>query len=99
MLITYCTKECEVEPLTRRYVESRLLSEIGTGAAAKEIDRSHDHALDVVLDDNRISHLQRELLERPENYLRPVRVRDRREFHRNVDEDPSRRKAGRNRAA
>jgi hypothetical protein len=30
-----------------------------------------------VLDDNRISHHQRELLARPENHLRPVRVRER----------------------
>jgi ribosome-associated translation inhibitor RaiA len=30
--------------------------------------------LEIVLDDNRISQQQRRLLERPENYLRPVRV-------------------------
>ena len=32
-------------------------------------------AIEIVLDDNRISQHQRELLERPENYLRPVRFR------------------------
>ncbi len=31
-------------------------------------------ALDFVVDDNRISQLQREMLERPENYLRPIRL-------------------------
>jgi ribosomal subunit interface protein len=40
-------------------------------------DRPRDRALELVLDDNRISHHQREMLERPENYLRPVRVRER----------------------
>ena len=33
-------------------------------------------ALEIVLDDNRIAQQQREWLERPENYLRPVRVRE-----------------------
>lgn len=33
-------------------------------------------ALEVVLDGNRISQHQREMLERPENYLRPVVVRE-----------------------
>jgi ribosome-associated translation inhibitor RaiA len=33
-------------------------------------------ALELVLDDNKISQNQREWLERPENYLRPVRVRE-----------------------
>jgi ribosome-associated translation inhibitor RaiA len=33
-------------------------------------------ALQMVLDDNRISQLQREMLERPENYLRSVGVRE-----------------------
>ena len=33
-------------------------------------------ALEIVLDDNRISQHQREWLERPENYLRPVRFRE-----------------------
>jgi hypothetical protein len=37
----------------------------------------HDPTLELVLDDNRISHQQREILDRPENYLRPVRVRER----------------------
>lgn len=32
-------------------------------------------AIEIVLDDNRISQHQRELLERPENYLRPIRLR------------------------
>lgn len=33
-------------------------------------------ALEIVLDDNRITQQQRECLERPENYLRPIRVRE-----------------------
>jgi hypothetical protein len=33
-------------------------------------------ALEIVLDGNRISQHQREMLERPENYLRPVRIRE-----------------------
>jgi ribosomal subunit interface protein len=169
MLITFRTKGFEVEPLTRRYVESRLLSAIGqfrsriesvrvsldasrdrrasngavseiavhlrpsgsirsraehsemrvavdraigqvrselereiariprTVPTAKEIERSHDHTLDIMLDDNRISHHQRELLERPENYLRPVRVRERWRSHRDVEDDIGHRKAGRDR--
>jgi ribosomal subunit interface protein len=170
MLITFRTKGFEVEPLSRHYVESRLLSEIGrfrsriesvtvsldasrgrradsdgavseiavhlrpsgvirsraehsemrvavdraiaqvrpeleraiarmakTVAPAKKIDRSQDHALDVMLDDNRISHHQRELLERPENYLRPVRIRERWRSHRDVDDDIGHPKARRDR--
>jgi len=34
----------------------------------------HDRVLEIVLDGNRISHHQREMLERPENYLRPIRL-------------------------
>jgi hypothetical protein len=33
-------------------------------------------AREILLDDNRISRHQRELMERPENYLRPIRVRE-----------------------
>ena len=33
-------------------------------------------ALEIALDDNRTSHMQGEWLERPENYLRPIRVRE-----------------------
>ena len=33
-------------------------------------------ALEIVLDGNRISHETREMLERPENELRPVRIRE-----------------------
>ena len=40
-------------------------------------DRLHDHALEPALDDDRISHQQREMLDRPESYLRPVRVPER----------------------
>jgi ribosomal subunit interface protein len=149
MLIAFRTKGFEVEPLTKRYVESRLRSEIGefqirvdsvavsldasrgrtdsdgavseiavhlrpsggvrsraedadmrvavdraiahvraqlerelariprTVVSPQESDQSHDHALDILLDENRISVHHRELLERPENYLRPLRVRER----------------------
>ena len=33
-------------------------------------------AIEIVLDDNRISQHQREVLKRPENYLRPIRFRE-----------------------
>lgn len=36
-----------------------------------------DDALEIVLARNHLSHLLREFLERPENYLRPVRIRER----------------------
>ena len=39
-------------------------------------DTTTDDALEIVLDGNRISQHQREMLERPENYLRPVRIRE-----------------------
>jgi hypothetical protein len=37
---------------------------------------SGNGALEIVLDGNSISQQQREMLERPEHYLRPVRVRE-----------------------
>ena len=40
-------------------------------AAEAELD-----ALELVLDGNQISQQQREWLERPENYLRPIRIRE-----------------------
>lgn len=39
-------------------------------------DTTTDDAFEIVLDGNRISQHQREMLERPENYLRPVRIRE-----------------------
>lgn len=39
-------------------------------------DTTVSGALEIVLDNNRISHQMREMLERPENYLRPVRIRE-----------------------
>jgi hypothetical protein len=39
-------------------------------------DPAPQGALEIVLDGNRISQHQREMLERPENYLRPVRIRE-----------------------
>jgi ribosome-associated translation inhibitor RaiA len=39
-------------------------------------DRTAHGALEIALDGNRISQYQREVLERPENYLRPVRIRE-----------------------
>lgn len=39
-----------------------------TSALTQE-DSSHADRMELVLDDNRMSQLQRELLERPENYL------------------------------
>jgi ribosome-associated translation inhibitor RaiA len=46
----------------------------GSPPAARETTAGG--ALDFVLDDNVISHQQREMLERPENYLRPIRMRE-----------------------
>ena len=40
-------------------------------------NRRHERPLELVLDGNRISQWQREMLERPENYLRPVVIRER----------------------
>jgi ribosome-associated translation inhibitor RaiA len=57
-------------------------------AVEREVSRVHEvpdafrgvrvgaEALEIVLDENRISQLQRKLMERPANYLRPVRVRE-----------------------
>jgi ribosome-associated translation inhibitor RaiA len=39
-------------------------------------DQTVTGALEIVLDGNRISQYQREMLERPENYQRPVRIRE-----------------------
>jgi ribosome-associated translation inhibitor RaiA len=39
-------------------------------------DSTAQGALELVLDGNRISQHQREMLERPENYLRPIRIRE-----------------------
>jgi ribosome-associated translation inhibitor RaiA len=39
-------------------------------------DPTAQGAIEIVLDGNRISQHQREMLERPENYLRPVRIRE-----------------------
>lgn len=44
--------------------------------AAPAVGR-HENPLELVLDGNRISQWQREMLERPENYLRPVVIRER----------------------
>jgi ribosome-associated translation inhibitor RaiA len=43
-------------------------------AATEEVLASG--ALEIVLDNNRISHQTREMLERPEHHLRPVRIRE-----------------------
>ena len=45
-----------------------------------------DGELEIFLDDNRISQHLREMLERPENYLRPIRIRESWRL-RNVEED------------
>jgi hypothetical protein len=49
----------------------------GSPSAARVTgDPTAQRALDIVLDGNRISQHHREMLERPENYLRPVRIRE-----------------------
>ena len=40
------------------------------------VDDVGSDVLEIVLKDNWISQHQREMLERPENYLRPIRVRE-----------------------
>jgi ribosome-associated translation inhibitor RaiA len=54
----------------------REVSRLQAAPAAHRAASVGADALEIVLDDNRISQLQREWLERPENYLRPVRVRE-----------------------
>lgn len=50
-------------------------------------DRQHDRALELVPDEGRLSHYQREILERPENDLRPAWVRERWKPPSGEDED------------
>ena len=76
------------EHLDMRVVVDRAIAHVGselgrdvagvptTVVPATANDRSLNQALDFVLDDNRISHLHRELLERPEHHLRPIRIRE-----------------------
>jgi hypothetical protein len=45
---------------------------VATSSPATE--RTAPDALELLLHDNRISRLQREILERPENYGRPIRI-------------------------
>ena len=59
----------------RRAVE-REVSRLRTVPGSPSPMGEDASALEIVLDDNRISQHQREWLERPENYLRPIRVRE-----------------------
>lgn len=158
MLIAFRTNGFELEPATARYLESRLLSQLGayrtriesmtvsldasrsrtdsgevvceidvclhpsggfraraehselwvaadraiaqngleldrdmarvpaTAVTATAVEQPLNHALDVVLDDDRLLHSHRRLFERPGNGLRPIRVRERWQFHRDVDD-------------
>jgi hypothetical protein len=52
---------------------------IANGSPAAE--HSAPDTLELLLHDNRISLLQREILERPENHRRPVRIRQAKEKH------------------
>jgi ribosome-associated translation inhibitor RaiA len=58
-------------------VERAMLQVRPTVSSPPAIRGRHDDGLEMLLDENRISHQQREMLERPENYLRSVRVRER----------------------
>jgi ribosome-associated translation inhibitor RaiA len=54
----------------------REVSRLKAVSGAPRVMRAGAEALEMVLDDNRISQHQRELMERPENYLRPIRVHE-----------------------
>jgi ribosome-associated translation inhibitor RaiA len=58
--------------------ELRLRTSLGESLSVTRVTEgpSGNGALEIVLDGNSISQQQREMLERPEHYLRPVRVRE-----------------------
>jgi ribosome-associated translation inhibitor RaiA len=58
-------------------VENAVSEAQPASVPSRVVEKAIGHgALEVVLDGNRISQLQREMLERPKNYLRPVVVRE-----------------------
>ena len=59
-----------------RIAVEREVSQLQVAPGAPHAVGTGPEALELVLDDNKISQTQREWLERPENYLRPVRVRE-----------------------
>jgi len=79
----------------RLELERDMASAPRTAVPATAVDRSRNRALDFVSADSRISHLRPELLERPENHLRPSRVREHWPSHRDVDDGARDRNAGR----
>jgi hypothetical protein len=67
--------------ITRAYSEvrgavEREVSRLQAPPRASDAAAAGPDVLELALHENRISQQQREWLERPENYLRPVRLRD-----------------------
>lgn len=54
----------------------REVSRLQAAPRAPHAAEAEPDALELVLDGNQISQQQREWLERPENYLRPIRIRE-----------------------
>ena len=54
----------------------REVSRLQAAPRAPHAAEAEPDALELVLDGNQISQRQREWLERPENYLRPIRIRE-----------------------
>jgi ribosome-associated translation inhibitor RaiA len=59
-----------------RSAVEREVSRLQAAPGAPHAEGAGPDTLELVLDDNKISQHQREWLERPANYLRPVRVRE-----------------------
>jgi hypothetical protein len=92
MRINVRSEGFQLTPQLRGVVVSRLLSALRPFGAHIEVERevsrrqaapraphaaeAEPDALELVLDGNQISQQQREWLERPENYLRPIRIRE-----------------------
>ena len=76
MRVDIHTGEFELTPQLRHYVESTACA-AGDRPRGAGIGRHDEGVLEIALDDNQITQQLREWLERPENYLRPIRVRER----------------------
>ena len=66
--------DCAAEHV--RGAVEREVSRLQAAPRAPHVAEAEPHALELLLDGNQISQQQREWLERPENYLRPIRIRE-----------------------
>jgi hypothetical protein len=66
--------DCAAEHV--RGAVEREVSRLQAAPRAPHAAEAEPDALELVLDGNQISQQQREWLERPENYLRPIRIRE-----------------------